>query len=235
MAGLAAVAYALARPGGLIPNRTFQPTISNDMRLIEFETDRLHLRQWRKSDRTAFAALNADPEVMAYFPDTLSRIDSDAMAARCEALIAARGWGFWAVEVLEGSEFIGFVGLHTPAPELPCSPCVEIGWRLARSQWGKGLATEAARGALYIGFEELGLAEIVSFTTLENQRSRAVMEKLGMQPDDQGFDHPAFPEGHPLAAHCLYRLRRARWVADRAGASERPAPQPGTHHEANND
>ena len=99
--------------------------------IIEFETDRLRLRQWLATDREPFAALNADPRVMEFFPATLDRATSDAMADYCEALIAKRGWGFWAAEVKGSGQFIGFVGLHTPSSELPCSPCVEIGWRLA--------------------------------------------------------------------------------------------------------
>jgi len=179
---------------------------------IEFETPRLRLRQWRAADFPAFAALNADPQVMEFFPRLLDRPASDAMAARCEALIAERGWGFWAAEHRASGDFIGFVGLHEPAAELPCAPCVEIGWRLARAFWGRGLASEAARCALRIGFEHLALNEIVAFTALPNRRSRAVMARIGMREDPAGaFAHPAVPEGHPLRPHCLYRIGRAGW------------------------
>ena len=110
-------------------------------------------------------------------------------------------------------EFIGFVGLHTPA-DLPFSPCVEVGWRLAAKHWGKGFATEAARGALRIGFERLGLLEIVSFTAVGNIRSRAVMERLGMIDTKETFEHPKISVGHVLRKHCLYRLSRERWLAN---------------------
>lgn len=113
---------------------------------IEFETERLFMRQWRPSDRAPFAELNADPRVMEYFPAPLERDESNALADRCQALIEQRGWGFWAVELKASAEFIGFLGLHVPIAELPFSPCVEIGWRLAFQHWHKGLATEAARG-----------------------------------------------------------------------------------------
>lgn len=188
---------------------------------IEFETERLRLRQWRDADRAPFAALNADPKVMAFFPAPLTRAQSDAMAARCQTLIAARGWGFWAVETKSTSTFIGFVGLHTPAAELPCSPCVEIGWRLAAIHWGKGFATEAARGALRVGFERIGLPEIVAFTPIGNSRSRAVMERLGMRAANETFEHPDVPVGHALRAHCLYRLTRAQWLTN-AASPRRP-------------
>lgn len=173
--------------------------------LIEVETERLCLRQWRLADRVPFAAMNADPRVMEYFPATLTRAESDAMADRCQFLIEERGWGFWAAEYKATHEFIGFVGLHTPSAELPFSPCVEVGWRLAFSQWGKGLATEAAKEALRVGFHSLGLKEIVSFAAVGNFRSRAVMERLGMR-ESGTFEHPQVPKALGLRLHCLYRL-----------------------------
>jgi RimJ/RimL family protein N-acetyltransferase len=104
--------------------------------LIEFDTERLRLRQWIPADREPFAALNADPKVMEFLHTPLERSASDAMADRCQSLITERGWGIWATELKETSQFIGFVGLHIPVPELPFSPCVEIGWRLAYPYWG---------------------------------------------------------------------------------------------------
>ncbi|MGE4408190.1 GNAT family N-acetyltransferase [Pseudomonas sp.] len=180
-------------------------------RPVEIGTERLHLRQWRESDRGPFAEMSADARVMEFFPSLLDRTASDAIADRCQTLIAERGWGFWATELKETREFIGFVGLHEPAAELPFSPCVEVGWRLAYAHWGKGLATEAARAALGFGFDELALEEIVSFTAAVNARSRRVMQRLGMSEADT-FVHPAIPVGHPLREHCLYRLSRKRWA-----------------------
>lgn len=175
--------------------------------LIEFETERLFLRQWKPTDRTSFAALNQDHRVMEFLPGLLTRTESNAMADRCESLIQERGWGFWAAELKDAGEFIGFVGLHIPSAQLPFFPCVEVGWRLAFEQWGKGLATEAAQGALHIGFGVLGFQEIVSFTAVGNRRSRAVMERLTMR-ESGTFEHPHVPDGSPLRLHCLYRLSR---------------------------
>jgi len=157
------------------------------VKLIEIDTYRLRLRQWCSADREPFAALNADPRVMEFFPALLSRDESDAMADRCQTLITECGWGFWAVEVRNSGEFIGFVGLYTPAYGLSFSPCVEVGWRLDAKHWGKGYATEAARVALRVGFEQLALSEIVSFTSVGNIRSRAVMERLGMLDTGETF------------------------------------------------
>lgn len=178
--------------------------------LIEIETPRLRLRQWCAADHVPFAALNADPAVMAHFPAPLTRQASDAMLARCAELIAMRGWGFWAVERKAGGVFIGLAGLHVPDARLPCAPCVEIGWRLAAAHWRQGYATEAAGAALDVAFDRLGLDEVVSFTSLGNIRSQAVMQRLGMVPSGH-FAHPALAEDSPLRIHRLYRLSRAQW------------------------
>jgi RimJ/RimL family protein N-acetyltransferase len=178
---------------------------------------RIRLRQWTDADREPFAALNADPAVMEHFPGTLTRADSDAMVDRIHAIIERNGWGFWAADDLTGDapRFAGFVGIHIPRAEaLPFQPCVEIGWRLARAHWGKGLATEGAQLALRIAFERLGLQEVVAMTQLTNQRSRAVMLRLGMQEAvGEEFDHPEVPVGARGRAMCLYRLSRERWRA----------------------
>lgn len=179
---------------------------------IEVATPRLRLRQWRDADRTPFAALNADPAVMRYFASVMTREASDRSVDTWQAELAERGWSNWAVEMVRTGEFIGFVGLSVPRrAELPFMPCVEIGWRLARAFWRHGYASEAARAALRVGFERLGLAEIVSFTSLVNRPSRAVMERIGMHDAGEDFDHPALPEGSELRRHCLYRISRRAW------------------------
>ena len=181
--------------------------------IIELDTERLRLRQWRASDLGPFAEMNADPRVMEFFPARLDRQASDALAKRIETKIAERWWGLWAAELRASGEFIGFIGLQPPFAQMPFSPCVEVGWRLALAYWGKGFATEGARAALRFGFEKLGLDEIVSFTVPANVRSRAVMKRLGMQEDKAGaFEHPAIAPGSPLRLHCLYRLRLGRAV-----------------------
>jgi len=150
---------------------------------------------------------------MEFFPSALSRAESNALAERIEQSIASRGWGLWAAELRESGEFIGFVGLEQPSPAIPYSPCVEVGWRLARPFWGRGLATEAARMALRTAFESVGLREVFSFTSILNLRSRAVMVRLGMAAEPNTFDHPNVPEGHRLREHFAYRLTRSEWNA----------------------
>jgi RimJ/RimL family protein N-acetyltransferase len=147
---------------------------------------------------------------MRHFPGTLTRAESDAFADIVRRGIDERGWGLWAVERLEDGAFVGFVGLSVPRFESHFTPAVEVGWRLVRAAWGNGYATEGARASVAFGFDELRLDEIVSFTVPANERSRRVMERLGMTHDpSDDFDHPALPDGHPLRRHVLYRLPRA--------------------------
>lgn len=177
----------------------------------DLTTNRLRLRQWQDSDYAAFAELNADAEVMKYFPDTLSREQSDALIQRVSAGIRKNGWGFWAVEIKHTGRFIGFVGLNTPSAPLPFNPCVEIGWRLARQHWRNGYATEAAKYALHFAFDTLNLNEVVSFTPVLNTPSQKVMQKIGMTNTGQNFTHPNVPAGNQLEEHVLYKITRSAW------------------------
>ncbi len=172
----------------------------------EIETDRLLLRRWQPADRIPFAALNADPVVMEFFPEPLTTDQSNAAAERIEKHFADNGFGFWAVQIKDHTPFIGFIGLAIPRFESHFTPCVEIGWRLSASFWGNGYATEGASAAMEFAFKHLALKQIVSTTTVGNVRSRRVMEKLGMiySPMDD-FDHPLVAKGHPLQRHVLYR------------------------------
>lgn len=179
------------------------------------ETDRLYLRQWQKTDFKPFAEMNANKEVMEYFPKLLSVKESDAMALKCQALIEEKGWGFWAASLKDNDMFIGFVGLHQPQYDFPFNPCVEIGWRLRKKFWGYGYATEAANAALKFAFEELKLKEVVSITSCINRRSQLVMERLGMRDTGKNWLHPAIDFSHPLAEHVLYKITQKDWIEDR--------------------
>jgi RimJ/RimL family protein N-acetyltransferase len=177
--------------------------------MTELATKRLLLRHWRDADRADFARLNADPEVMRHFPAPLEAHQSDALLRRIASDLEERGWGLWALEERDSGALVGFTGLAPVAFVAPFTPAVEIGWRLVRSHWGRGLAGEAARAALTFAFEELFLDEVVAFTSAGNQRSRAVMRRLGMTHDPaDDFEHPLLAPGHRLRPHVLYRLRR---------------------------
>jgi len=169
-------------------------------------TERLLLRRWAESDREPFARLNADAEVMRFFPAPLSREQSDILAARADALFDAHGYGLWALERLDTGEFIGFTGLAPMPQGIPGSGGVEVGWRLAQPAWGQGFATEAASAALRFGFDTLGLSEVNSITAVVNIRSRRVMERLGLMPAGE-FDHPRVPGPSPLRRHVRYLLQ----------------------------
>lgn len=182
--------------------------------MIHLETDRLRLRDWRDGDLEPFSAMNWDARVMAYFPTTLSRVQSDALAKRAQRCLEKDGFGLYAVEVKSTRDFIGFAGLARVIIAAPFAPAVEVGWRLAHDAWGHGYATEAAHACVAHGFSERGLDELVSFTARENRRSIAVMQRIGMtRNEDDDFEHPNLPAGHPLRPHVLYRIQHM--AADR--------------------
>ena len=174
--------------------------------MSELRTDRLLLRRWREADREPFAAMNADPVVMEHFPSPLSREQSDALVDRIEAHFDEHGFGLWVVEA--DGRFLGFTGLQWATWEADFTPALEIGWRLARSAWGAGCATEAAVAALQRGFDDVD--SIVSLTAASNERSERVMQRLGMRREGE-FDHPRLEAGSPLRRHVLYRADRRTW------------------------
>lgn len=181
--------------------------------ILELHSARLLMRQWRDADLPEFAAMCVDPQVMRYFPATLSRLESAAMIGRIRGHFAELGFGLWALERQDTGQFIGFTGLSVVGFDAAFTPAVEIGWRLAREHWGLGFASEAAWTALGCGFEHLALDEIVSFTAQCNLPSQKVMQAIGMHHDPaDDFEHPNVPDGHPLKTHALYRITRQQWL-----------------------
>lgn len=179
------------------------------------QTPRLRLREWCDDDLAPHRALNLDRDVRRFFPSLLAPYESDGLAGSIRGLMARQGWGFWAVEERGGAPFIGFIGLaFVTFP--PLEGQVEVGWRLARSAWGRGYATEGATAAVRFAFTALGLRELVSFTVPANAPSRRVMEKLGfVHEPGRDFRHPRLADGHPLQQHVFYRLTFDRWIAHR--------------------
>jgi RimJ/RimL family protein N-acetyltransferase len=179
-------------------------------------TRRLLLREWRDDDLDAFAVLSSDSDVMQHLLPLDGRAESDAMAARVRRHFAEHGFGFWAVELPGQAAFIGVIGLAVVGFTAHFTPAVEIGWRLGRRYWGQGYAIEAAAAALDDGFGRLRLDEIVAFTVPANEPSWRLMHRLGMTRSEQDdFDHPRIPAGHPLRRHVLYRLDRQSWTRER--------------------
>lgn len=175
------------------------------------KTERLILRQWTNDDFSPFSKICGDAEVIEFYPKPLTEEESYGLGSRIQSLIKERGWGFWAIELPNRKKFIGFVGLHIPKESLPCSPCVEIGWRIAKEFWNQGYATEAAKESLRYAFTTLNLNEVVSFTTVANVRSQAVMQKIGMSNTGNNFMHPDIEVTHPLCEHVLYKISKLDW------------------------
>jgi RimJ/RimL family protein N-acetyltransferase len=174
------------------------------------DTPRTRLRWWREGDRDAFAALHADPEVMADYGGPLDRAQSDAKLDRYAAAFARGGFGRWAVESTAGA-FLGYAGIMPSRPEHPLGPHVEIGWRLVRSAWGQGYATEAATAALRDGFARCALAEVIAYTAPDNLRSQAVMARLRLRRDPSR-DFSA-PDGRRTWHGLVWVANAAPWLS----------------------
>ena len=179
------------------------------MSVNHLETTRLILRPIHEKDLNSFAQMNSDLEVMRYFPAPLSQQETLQSIHLIQDKYKSDGFCFLACELKDSGEFIGFVGLNKPSFEAHFTPCVEIGWRIARPFWRQGYAFEGAQRMLNAAFEDLQLDEVVAFTVKDNWPSRHLMEKLGMthnQEDD--FQHPSLPPEHALSWHVLYRLNK---------------------------
>jgi RimJ/RimL family protein N-acetyltransferase len=181
--------------------------------MIHLETERLILRDWEPEDLKPFAAMNQDP-IVTEFLIPLTEEQAAERIQHYQKHIQEYGFGFFACELKEAKQFIGFIGLAVSHPDFKTtfSPFVEIGWRLAKEYWGNGYATEGAKALLHKGFTDYALDEIVSFTVRENIRSRRVMEKIGLTKDSDGvFQHPMLSKDHPLSWHVLYRLTKEQY------------------------
>ncbi|MBL8618146.1 MAG: GNAT family N-acetyltransferase [Deltaproteobacteria bacterium] len=192
------------------------------------QTPRLLLRPPGPADLPATCAMNADPEVMRFFPAPMRPDEVELMLGRIDAHFARCGFGFWAVERRDNAAVIGLIGLVEVTFALPGRPCpppagarppVEVGWRLVSSAWGQGFAREGATAALRFAFEGIALPEVLSFTVPANTRSWGLMERLGLRRDPAGgFEHPRLPVGHPLRPHLLYGIDRAGWSSAQGSA-----------------
>jgi RimJ/RimL family protein N-acetyltransferase len=176
---------------------------------LQLATPRLLLRPWQDRDRAPFATMNADPEVMRYFPTLMTQQETDDAADRYNQQLDRDGFTMFAVEDRSDGTFLGVIGAQTmrfEVPRLP-QPAVEIGWRLAAHAQGRGLATEGARVLLTHLRNETTLREVVAITTRDNLASQNVMRKLGMLPRPElTFDHPLIAADHRRRQHVLYNL-----------------------------
>lgn len=174
---------------------------------IVIETKRLFLRKWRAGDLSTMAAINQDPKVMEHFPSVKTMEETKAFIDGNKALFDEVGYCFYAAELKNTHELIGFIGI-APVYDMPCAPAIEIGWRLGSKFWGQGFATEAAKAVIDYAFNTLQLDEIVAFTATTNKRSELVMQRLGFTRSEQDdFYHPRIVDGHPLQRHMFYKLK----------------------------
>ena len=185
------------------------------LRFDRVTTLRLLLRRWQPDDLDAFAALNSDLEVMRHFPSTYDRSATAAMISAWQAKIDRQGFGLWAVERAEDGALLGMAGLNPVPLGIISGEGLEVGWRLARHAWGHGYATEAGRAAIDVA-HRVGARSVWSFTAVGNERSQAVMQRLGLR-FVRYFDHPDIPDGHSMRPHVLYQL-------DLAGLEPRSQP-----------
>ncbi len=172
-----------------------------------FTSKRLGIRNWSLEDLEPFAKMNQDKDVMEFFPKTSTTKETREMILRLQEEFIHKGFTFYAVELLENKEFIGFIGLIQTVFVADFTPCVEIGWRLKKSAWNKGYATEGALRCLEYAFNELNLNEIYSFTPSINKKSERVMQKIGMKKVKE-FNHPKIDKGHILEKHVLYKIEK---------------------------
>lgn len=170
-----------------------------------FESQRLKFRDWQEIDLEKFKIINKDKEVMKFYPSILSDVETEKFYEAIQEEFKQYGYGLFAVEDKEHGKFVGFIGFHWARFDSEFTPCIEIGWRLDKNEWGKGYATEGAKACLNYGFESLGFDRIFSFTSKINVRSEKVMKKIGLIKLSE-FNHPKLDKGSNLLRHVLYYM-----------------------------
>jgi len=171
-----------------------------------FNSERLGFREWENSDSLPFSRMNLDPEVMEFFPSTLTKVESDIFVEKIKIMFAEYNYGLYAVDRLDSNEFIGFIGFWHPNFESELTPCIEIGWRIKKQDWNNGFATEGASRCLKFGFENLNFSEVVSLTSKINLKSESVMKKIGMNRFGE-FEHPNIDDKSLLKKHIIYKAK----------------------------
>lgn len=172
-----------------------------------FTSENLGFRNWLESDISKQAEINADPQVMAYFPQIADYEQTKDFVKRMQDQFAMKGFCYFAVDQLINNKFIGFIGLSEQIFESSFTPCVDIGWRLAYEAWGRGFATEGAQRCLDYAFDELELTKIIATCPAVNKRSERVMQKIGMIKKGT-FSHPMLKDAPYLEQCVLYELER---------------------------
>ena len=175
-----------------------------------FKSERLGFRNWTKADLTEFSKINADLEVMEHFPKPLTEKETAEFIERLENHYTKNGYNYFATEIIESRELIGFIGLAYQDYETEFTPATDIGWRLKKSSWGNGYATEGAIRCLEFAFNNLNLEKVISVCTEQNIKSESVMKKIGMKEIGK-FKHPKLKE-YPEHENCIcYEINKNVW------------------------
>ena len=172
-------------------------------------TERLGLRRWIDSDANPCIEMNKDKEVMKFFPKAQTAEETLAMIERIRSRFEENDFGFYAVEKKSTREFIGLTGFGIPNFESFFTPCIEIGWRFKKEEWGRGYATEAANACIEYGFNILAFDKLVSFTSTLNINSEKVMKRIGMNKIGE-FNHPLIETDNRLCRHVLYQITNSK-------------------------
>ena len=172
-----------------------------------FTSERLGFRNWKTSDVNSLFELNSNNEVMRYFPAIQTKTQSESFIQRMQEQFQKNGFCYFAVEVIETQEFIGFIGISEQTYEIDFNPSIDIGWRLHPKFWRKGYATEGAKKCLEFAFKELNIKEIVSVAPTINIPSITVMKKIGMEKI-KDFKHPLLKAHSELEMCSLYSLKK---------------------------
>lgn len=171
------------------------------------ETPRLIMRRWQASDISPFMAMNRDPVVMEHFPNLLTPIQALASVEQFEVNFDTLDYSMWSLQLRDGGEFVGSVGLSPYILSKIDRPDVAIGWQLRSQFWGKGLALEAARAARDYAFEELNISELIAIAPEANLRSIRLMERMGMKNfEGEAIDDAAWPVSHASRRQLVYRI-----------------------------
>ena len=168
-----------------------------------FKSRRLGFRNWLESDTEKLAAINADEEVMAFFPSTRTWQETKNFISRMQQQYSEKGYCYFAIDKLEDETFIGFIGLSEQNYEADFTPCIDIGWRLAKIAWNKGYATEGAKRCLEYGLEKLKINRIYSIAPIINTKSVQVMKNIGMRKL-KTLNHPQLLDDARLRKCVLY-------------------------------
>ena len=170
-----------------------------------FTSPRLGFRTWEEDDYPIMTLLNQDDDVMEFFPEKPSEEETYTFVDRMNAMLTQHNFCYFAVDVLESKKLIGFIGLSLKDFLKEFDTFIDIGWRLKKEAWGYGYATEGAKRCLSYGFKDLNLKTIYAVAPVVNQKSIAVMKKIGMTYSKE-FRHPLLNDYPYLETCALYKI-----------------------------